>query len=183
MQRATACFRSRDDDAKLTAGGEIGAAEHGRRDERLARFAMAGFELAHDGDAVRAHHEMDRTFRQRIADSACAECDLADRCVFDEHRDDNVAACRELRDRAGEMSARRRQRRRLRRKLIEYPKLVPRVEQAPSHSLPHPAEAYETDLHLFVPNSDAKRALDFDLPPARLQGAGDRRVRATTYTG
>jgi hypothetical protein len=40
------------------------------------------------------------------------------------------------------------QRRRLRRKLIEYPEIVAGVEQASSHSLSHAAEAYETDFHI-----------------------------------
>ena len=78
---------------------------------------------------------------------ARAERDLQDGRVLDEHRDDDVAARRELGDRRRELRARGGQRGRLRRELIEHPKIVTGVEQATRHSLAHAAEADETDFH------------------------------------
>ncbi len=140
-------FRPRGHDAELAARGEIGPAEHGCCDERLTGFAMPRFELAYDGDAVRAHDDVNRAFRQRRTESVRAECDFADGRVLDEHRDDDVAAHRELGDGRRRTRACRRERGRLRRKLIEHPEIVPRVEQTAGHSLSHAAEADESDFH------------------------------------
>ena len=41
----------------------------------------------------------------------------------------------------------RRERGRLRRKLIEHPEIVTRIEQTAGHSLSHAAEADESDFH------------------------------------
>ena len=153
------------------AGGEIGPAEHGRRDERLTRLAMPRLELAHDGDAVRAHDEMDRAFRQRFAEPARSERDLADGRVLDEHRDDDVAARRELGDGRRRVRARCGQRCGLRRELIEHPQIVARIEQATGHSLSHAAEADEPYFHVFPEQACAKRGGDFDALACALQAA------------
>ena len=77
--------------------GEIGPAEHGRGDERLTGFAMPRFELAYDGDAVRAHDDVNRAFRQRRTESV-RERHFADGRILDEHRDDDVASRAGIRD-------------------------------------------------------------------------------------
>jgi hypothetical protein len=129
---------------------EIGPAEHGCSDERLTGLAMGRLELTNDGDAVRAHDEMDRTFRQRFAEAARPKPDLADRGIFDEHRDDDFAALGELGDRSGHACARRGKRRGLRGEHVEHPTLVARVEQAARHSLSHAAEADEPYFHVLL---------------------------------
>ena len=132
---------------------------------------MLRLELTYDGDAVRAHDDVNRAFRQRLAEPVRTECDFADGRVLDEHRDDDVAAHRELGDGRRRARACRRKRRRLRRKLIEYPEIVPRVEQTAGHSLSHAAEADESDFHDRPYVEAALRGRDFDARARALQGA------------
>ena len=143
-------FGTADDDAELPGRREIRPTEHGRRDECLARLAVPRLELAHDGDAVRAHQEMDRALRQRFAQAPRAEPDLGGGGILDEHRDDDLAARSHLCDRRCRMRARRGERRGLRRELIEHREFVARVEQAARHPLSHAAEADEPYFHVLL---------------------------------
>ena len=108
QQRLAAAQRllvSGGDDAELSGGREIRPAQHGRGHEMLTRRRMARFERAHRRHAVRAHDQMDGAGRQRVTESALAECDL-DHCrVLDEHRDDDVAAGADVGDRRGRARA------------------------------------------------------------------------------
>ena len=133
---------------------------------------MARFELAHDGDAVRAHDEMNRPLRQRFAEAAgpsatwltAASSTSIVTTTSRSAASSAIDGCR--------VRACRRERRRLRRELIEYLELVTRVEQATRHSLSHTAEANETDFHLSSSNSDRKWVRDFDPRPLELQLCG-----------
>ena len=90
---------------------------------------------------------MDRVLAQRVAQAAFPERDLRYAQVLDEHRDDDLAADRELYDRRSDVRAGRSERRGLRGEEIEHRELVPGVEQTAGHALSHAAEANESDFH------------------------------------
>ena len=93
---------------------------------------------------------MDRALLHRLAKPSRSESHFAHRGVLDEHGHYDVAARRDLGNRCCYVRARLLQRRGLRGELIEHGELVPRVEEAPRHSLSHAAEANEPYFHVFL---------------------------------
>jgi hypothetical protein len=96
---------------------------------------------------VRAHHEVDGARRQRLAQSTRAKRDVADRGIFNEHRDDDFTRVAELADRLRCARASGREARHLCRYGIEHRQMMPGIEDASGHPLAHTTEADETDVH------------------------------------
>ncbi len=90
---------------------------------------------------------MDRAGAERAREAAGTERDLSDDRVLDEHRDHDLAACRELGNGLRDLRPSRLERRRLGGGDVEYAKLVPRVQQPPRHAPAHSTEPDETHAH------------------------------------
>jgi aspartate-semialdehyde dehydrogenase len=101
----------------VSGSGLAGVAE---LDGQIRKVADHAAELTHDGDAVCAHDEVDRALAQRFAEAAGSERNIRDGSVLDEHRHHDLALLGELGDGSCQLSARCRQRRSLRRKLVEH---------------------------------------------------------------
>ena len=101
--------------------------------------------------AVRAHDQVNRPGRERIAQAPGAERDVEDRRVLDEHRDDNVAARTQIGDATAATRAPASPKRsRLRGDHVEDREFVSGSEDASRHPLAHATEADEAYFHVIL---------------------------------
>jgi hypothetical protein len=108
---------------------------------------MSRFELSHRRDTVRTHHQVDRTGRKRVAQSAGTKDNLEDRLILDEHRYNHFPAGAEIRDRRRNASTSVSEWPRRGGDHVEDGEFVSGAEDAPRHSLSHATQADKSNLH------------------------------------
>jgi hypothetical protein len=93
---------------------------------------------------------MNGATHERFAQPTWTEGDVDNRLVLDEHRDDNISAGAEIRDRVGHPRTRFSKGSRLRSDHVEDGELMSSPLDAPCHPLTHPTQADEANLHVNV---------------------------------